>query len=245
MKIIGIVGSPRKNGLTNRLVGEALRGAGSIDDVETKKIYLIDYDIKPYTEDRRFGPEELSRLCEESDAIILGAPVYWGDINGLTKDFMDTVRIKNANGKYALGICIAGGTGKGLLSGIQTIYHFFYHREMKGIDPTPVSRFNFDESLKSLFQSGRKLVKLCREKPYRFNDLTDRIEYYQTLPFMNQDFIDEIYMLAGQLLKISKSEKVEEARALYLKAGSLLNQGRRVEAVKYAVEAYNLLYFPS
>ena len=245
MRVIGIVGSPRKNGLTNRLVDEALKGAASIKDVETVKVYLIDYDIRPYTEERKFGPEELSKLCEDSDAIILGAPVYWGDINGLTKDFMDIVRIENANGKYALGIAIAGGTGKGLCSGIQTLYHFFYHREMKGIDPTPISRFNFDKSLKSLYQSGRKLVKLCREEPYRFDNLRDRIEYYETLPFMNQDFIDEIYMLAGQLLEISKSEKVEEARTLYLKAGSLLNQGRRVEAVKYAVEAYDMLYFPS
>jgi len=243
MKVIGIVGSPRKNGLTNRLVEAALRGASSQPDVEIEKVYLIDYDIKPYTGEGSSCPEELNVKCEESAAIVLGAPIYWGDINGLTKDFMDTVRIENANGKYALGICIAGGTGKGLLSGIQSIYHFFYHRQMKGIDPTPVSRFNFDESLKSLYESGKKLVKLCREKPYRFENLTDRIEYYESLPYMKRSFIDEIYMLAGQLIEISKSEKVEEARRLYLKAKSLLEQDRTIEAVKYVVEVYDMLYF--
>ena len=59
-------------------------------------------------------------------AIVLAAPVYWGDINGMTKTFLDTVRISNCSGKLAMGIAIAGGTGKGLTSGVQTIYRFFF-----------------------------------------------------------------------------------------------------------------------
>ena len=70
-----------------------------------------DYKIPFYTEEAKC-PEELNRLCEEADALVIGAPVYYGDINGLTKDFMDTVRISNANGKYGLGISIAGGQVK-------------------------------------------------------------------------------------------------------------------------------------
>jgi len=135
MAILGIVGSPRKNGRTNRLVEAALEGARSRDQA-TQKVYLVDYDIRQYKglggsrEALQYCPEELNGLCEEADAIVLGAPVYFGDINGMTKDFMDTVRISNSNGKPALGIAIAGGSGKGLLSGVQTIYHFFFHRQM-------------------------------------------------------------------------------------------------------------------
>ena len=178
MLVLGIVGSPRRNERTNRLIDAALTGANS-RGVETRKIYLVDYDVKQYrgsggaAEAIKYCPEELSGLCEEADAIALGAPVYWGDINGLTKDFMDTVRISNCSSKPALGIAIAGGTGKGLLSGVQSIYHFFFHKQMKAIDPTPVSRFNLEETIDKLKVSGAKLADLAKEKnpaPRRMSD---------------------------------------------------------------------------
>lgn len=242
MRIIDIVGSPRKNGLTNNLVSKALEGSASVG-AEVEKVHLIDYKVKPYTPTSESAPDKLSRLCESADGIILGAPIYWGDINGLTKDFMDTVRIKNANGKYGLGITIAGGTGKGLISGIQSIYHFFYHREIKGMDPTPVSRFNFEEALGSLYNSGIKLVRLCRDEPFKFQNLVDRIEYYETLPYMNLDFLDEILMLVEQLIRISNGKAIEQAKAEYDRALGLLEKGERLVAVKHAVKAYDLLYF--
>jgi len=239
--ILGIVGSPRKNRLTVQLVSRALAGVEAAGG-ETKKVYLVDYEVKFYREGVKCCPDELSDLCEDAEAIILGAPIYFGDINGLTKDFMDTVRIRNANGKYALGIVIAGGTGKGLCSGIQTIYHFFYHRQMRGIDPTPVSRFNFDKALESLYRSGKKLVELCAEKK-PFKDLWDRIEYYERLNYMNYTFLDEIMLLAKYLLEISKGPKVSEAKKEYEEAKRLISQGKRIDAVKHAVKAYDMLYF--
>ena len=239
--ILGVVGSPRKGRLTDQLVSRALEGAKAAGG-EVRKVYLVDYEVKFYREGVKCCPDELSDLCEEADAIVLGAPVYFGDINGLTKDFMDTVRIRNANGKYALGISIAGGTGKGLCSGIQTIYHFFYHRQMRGIDPTPVSRFNFDKALESLYRSGRKLVELSKEKK-PFENLWDRIEYYERLDYMNYTFLDEILLLAKYLIESSKSSKVSEAKKEYEEAKSLIKQGKRIDAVRHAVKAYDLLYF--
>lgn len=239
--ILGIVGSPRKGRLTDQLVTRALEGVKSVG-VETRKIYLVDYDIKFHMEGRKGCPEELSELCEEADAIVVGAPVYFGDINGLTKDFMDTVRISNANGKYALGIAIAGGTGKGLCSGIQSIYHFFYHRQLRGVDPTPVSRFNFEKALKNLYQSGKKLAGLSMEnKP--FNDLRDRIEYYEEFGYMNYTFLDEMVLLAEQLIETSKEEDLSKAKKEYETAKSRIRVGERIKAVKHAVKAYDILYF--
>ncbi|HIE19294.1 TPA: flavodoxin family protein [Candidatus Bathyarchaeota archaeon] len=239
--ILGIVGSPRKKRLTDQLVTQALEGAKAAGG-ETRKVYLIDYEVKSYRENVKCCPDELSDLCEEADAIILGAPVYYGDINGLTKDFMDTVKMRDANGKYALGISIAGGTGKGLCSGIQSIYHFFYHRQIRGIDPTPVSRFNFDTALESLFESGKKLAKLSKEKK-PFENLWDRIEYYERLDYMNFTFLDEIMLLAKYLIESSKSPKISEAKREYEAAKALISQGKRIDAVKHAVKAYDLLYF--
>ena len=106
MLILGIVGSPRKHGKTSALVDAALAGSAGAG-AQTQKVFLIDYDVKPLLNpdgDRSAPcPEALSVLCEEADAIVLGAPVYYGEINGLTKDFMDSVRIGNSNGKPALG----------------------------------------------------------------------------------------------------------------------------------------------
>jgi multimeric flavodoxin WrbA len=254
MFILGIVGSPRKNGRTDELVEACLKGARS-RSVETRKIYLVDYEIKHYTGTRgseeayHYCPEELSRSCIEADAIVLGAPVYWGDINGLTKGFMDTVRMDDPNGKYALGIAVAGGTGKGLLSGIQSIYHFFFHRQLRGIDPTPVSRFNFQESLKLLENRGCKVAELSKEKaPFPGSTREECwpyvAAYYATINYLKCDIVDEFIMLATDLIKISKGEMVEKAKAYLDKALTLAAEGKRADAAEYAVKSYQTLYFP-
>ena len=255
MLILGIVGSPRKNGRTNRLIDAALEGAAA-NGAEVKKVHLGDYKIVPFTgaggsgEAFEYCPRELSELCGEADAIALGAPVYWGDINGLTKDFMDTVRIANENGKPALGIAIAGGTGKGLLSGVQSIYHFFYHRQMRAVDPTPVSRFNMGAALEGLVESGAKLVELARKKqPFPGENREERwgdvLAYYATLPYLRADPVDEFLMLAGQLVGISEGERAAKARAELDAALTLAVEGKRVEAAPHAWRAYRILYFPA
>jgi len=254
MVVLGIVGSPRKNGRSNALIDASLIGAKS-EGVKTKKIFLIDFNVKPYTsqdesdENSKYCPEELSDLCEEADAIIISAPVYWGDINGLTKDFMDSVRISNSNGKPALGIAVAGGTGKGLLSGVQSIYHFFFHRQMRGIDPTPVSRFNFEEALGMLKESGSNIANLGKVKnPFYGEKMEDRwseiLFHYSTLKYLGCDILDEFIVLANQLIRISKGPKVENAKTELDKALTLIQEGKRAEASHYTVEAYQLLYFP-
>jgi len=252
--VLGIVGSPRKNGRTNRLIDAALEGARS-RGVDAEKVYLVDYEIRAFTgsggsqEAFQYGPEELSRMCEEADAIALGAPVYWGDINGLTKDFMDTVRTSNSNGKPALGVAIAGGTGKGLISGVQTLYHFFFHRQMRGIDPTPVSRFNLQEALEQLKESGARLADLSREKtPFPGRTREDRwpevLAHYAPLEILRRGPLDEFVMLASQLIRISEGSKVEEAKVELDRALALIDEGKRAEAARHAVRSYQFLYFP-
>jgi multimeric flavodoxin WrbA len=249
--VIGIVGSPRKNGLTSRLVDATLEGSRS-REVETQKVYLVDYDVKQFRgtggsiEANKYCPEELSRLCEEAHAIVLGAPVYWGDINGLTKDFMDTVRISNSRGKPAVGIAIAGGSGKGLLSGVQSIYHFFFHKQMKGIDPMPVSRFNLEESIETLRTSGAKLADLSKSQ--KFEERSD--EYwtevstdYAALKYLKCDHVDEFVMLSEQLIQALKGKRVENAEKELNKARALIAEGKRDEGVVHAVRSYQMLYY--
>ncbi len=249
MLILGLVGSPRKDGRSNALVDAALRGAVDAG-ADTAKHYLIDYEIEPHTGQvgESCCPEPLNRSCEEADALVLAAPVYYGDINGLTKDFMDSVRIANSNGKLALGAAIAGGSGKGLLSGIQSIYHFFYHRQMRAVDPTPASRFNMEAALESFRESGSKLVTMAGSaQPFagarRDDRWADVLAYYADMPYMEAGPVDEFAMLVEQLLAISEGEAADRARAERDRALALLRQGERAQGARLLVGIYEALYF--
>jgi NAD(P)H-dependent FMN reductase len=253
MLVLGIVGSPRKNGRTNALIQAALSGAASAA-AQTQTVYLVDYDVRPFTggggaaDANTYCPEELSTLCEQADALVVGAPVYYGDINGLTKDWMDSVRIANSNGKPALGFAIAGGSGKGLISGVQSIYHWFYHRQVRAIDPTPVSRFNMQGAIDSLHASGARLVEMAyKREPFpgagREDRWADVLAYYATLPFFDQDPVDEFLMLAEQLISISTGDQVAAAQAELDQALALVAEDKRSEGGPHAVRAYELLYF--
>jgi multimeric flavodoxin WrbA len=251
LTILGIVGSPRKNGITSRLIDSALEGAKSTG-AETRKIYLIDYDVKQFkgaggaSEGSKYCPEELSRLCEEAAAIVLGAPVYWGDINGLTKDFMDSVRIANSRGKPALGTVIAGGSGKGLLSGVQSIYHFLFHKQMKAIDPIPVSRFNLEESLSTLNLAGAELAKMSKQgSAEKMGDAywADVSADYASLKYLRCDHVDEFVMLAESLIRTSKGVDAGQAQIQLDQARNLIREGNRSEAARHVVKSYQTLYY--
>jgi hypothetical protein len=76
-----------------------------------------------------------------------------------------------------------------------------------------------------------------------FNDLWDRIEYYEGFNYMNYTFLDEILFLAKHLIEISRKEELPKAKEEYEIAESLISQGKRGEAVKHAVKAYDVLYY--
>lgn len=247
MKALGIVGSPHKDGRTNKLVTRALEGSQEAGG-QTEIIYLVDYEIPQWSEGSRKAPEELDDVVDGADAYVLGAPVYYLDVNGLTKDFMDVISMPNSNGKPALGIAMAGGTGKGLTSALKSIYYFFFCRGLRGINPLPVSRFNLDKALGQAYDSGKELARLSRrpfgKKKIEWN-LTERISYHFGLPFVNYDIVDEILLLAEQLMEISSSKglNIEEAEMEYRKAKELIEQGRKTESIKHAVKAYETLYY--
>ena len=249
MLILGIVGSPRKRERTNALVGAIIEGAAATG-AETHTIYLVDYTIRPHGT-AGVGPacpRELADLCNEADALAIGAPVYWGNINGLTKDFIDTVQLQDPSGKPAAGVAIAGGSGKGLLSGLQNLYHFLYHRQYRAIDPTPVSRFNFDGALASLKKTGSKLAGMAYHRtPFAGGAWNDRwadvLAHYATLPYLTQGPLDEFILLAEQLIAISGGDRAEQARQHLDSAVSLKAQGQHSEAARHAVQAYKLLFF--
>jgi multimeric flavodoxin WrbA len=97
-KIIGVVGSPRKNGNTDILVAKVLAGAESVG-VTTNLVRLGDLSIKECDgchvcwNGKRCSKNDdmgdLYRKIIESDLIVLGTPVYWYGPTALMKGFID------------------------------------------------------------------------------------------------------------------------------------------------------------
>ena len=111
MKIIALIGSPRKGGNTDILVDEVLRGARTSRH-KAKKLYLYDYNILPCLDCRRCkkaesgftcslmdGMQEIYQKLEESDLIIFGTPIYWYGPTAKMKLLIDRLRPYIASGR--------------------------------------------------------------------------------------------------------------------------------------------------
>ncbi|MFX1340133.1 MAG: flavodoxin family protein [Promethearchaeota archaeon] len=97
-KILGIMGSPRKNGNTHILLSQILEPAkdnGAITDV----IFLSDLEIKEcdgchacWKGNQCSKNDDMNNLYQtiiESDPIIFGTPIYWYGPTALMKAFLD------------------------------------------------------------------------------------------------------------------------------------------------------------
>jgi multimeric flavodoxin WrbA len=103
MKILGIVGSPRKNGTTDMIVSEVLRGAKE-SGAEVEKINLIEKKIEYCRGCRecmkdvttQIGKcvikEDMNEIIEtfrEADGYVMGTPVYMMHVNAVMKTFLE------------------------------------------------------------------------------------------------------------------------------------------------------------
>jgi multimeric flavodoxin WrbA len=97
MKVIGVLGSPRKNGNTYFLLNKTLKVLSR--ELDTELIFLGDYNIEPCTSClscRETGEctikddmQEIIRKLFEADAIVLASPSYFGSVTAQMKTFMD------------------------------------------------------------------------------------------------------------------------------------------------------------
>ena len=98
MKVIGIVGSPRKNGNTELLTKHTLK-AISEEGLDTELIRLAGLEIKPCTACMACKEKETCTIkddlfplylrMKEADGIILASPVYFGSATALIKALME------------------------------------------------------------------------------------------------------------------------------------------------------------
>ena len=99
MKILIINGSPRKKGLISQMLDIMRQEAEQRGD-EVQVVYTNDLAVKPCTgcmacrtklkcsmaED---DSQRVLRMMQDSDAVIMGAPCYWGNIPGQMKLLFD------------------------------------------------------------------------------------------------------------------------------------------------------------
>ena len=84
MSILFINASPNKNGNTATLAKELLAGK------EYETLNLIDYKIYAYGQefaDDQF--DEVISKIKEADTVVMGSPLYWHNICGLLRNFLD------------------------------------------------------------------------------------------------------------------------------------------------------------
>jgi multimeric flavodoxin WrbA len=109
MKIVALIGSPRKGSNTDLLVDQILKGSEERRH-RSEKIYLYDHEIFPCMDCRackrgnfvcplKDGMREIYPKMEKADLIIFGTPNYWYGPTGKMKLLIDRMRPFIANGR--------------------------------------------------------------------------------------------------------------------------------------------------
>jgi multimeric flavodoxin WrbA len=214
MKIVGIGGSPRKNGNTDILLNEAISGTKR-HDVNTEILYLRDFRISPclgcfncaekgecaIKDDMTF----IKNKMIEADGIIFATPVYFWSMSGQMKVFLDrTISLRFPFLKLAnkVGGIITVAARRGSIN-VSNIFHkYFVGSHMLSVE-SDVDAFGIEKgdvikdtyAMKSAFELGKQMVGLI-DKNFTFPE----------------DFTLPLYMHVAQkykidLLPLNKKEK--------------------------------------
>lgn len=149
MKVVGIYGSPRKEGNSDLLLDSALRGAHE-KGIEVERIYVRDLEISGCIECgacEKSGTcaieddmQDVYHLLDSADVIILCSPIFFYGLTSQVKALIDRgqamwSRKKLSNGKSGeknasrgRGYLIAVGAtrGRNLFKGAQMIARYFF-----------------------------------------------------------------------------------------------------------------------
>ncbi|EHL98019.1 flavin reductase [Lentilactobacillus parafarraginis F0439] len=91
MKILGILGGHRRDGVTGKMLETVLSGVDQPNQAEL--VYLEDYPFKPDHGDQKDPVlDQLEAKMLASDVWVIAAPTYWGGLAGEMKDFFDCMR---------------------------------------------------------------------------------------------------------------------------------------------------------
>jgi multimeric flavodoxin WrbA len=149
MKVLGIYGSPRKGGNTDRLLDEALKGARDAG-AEVSSVRCCDLKMSGCIEcgscdktGQCAVPDDMQNVYPQllgADAIILASPIFFYGITSQAKALMDRCqalwckrmleknrdRRQTYDGGRGYLICVGATRGKQLFDGAQLVAKYFY-----------------------------------------------------------------------------------------------------------------------
>jgi multimeric flavodoxin WrbA len=140
MKITGISGSPTAGGNNEKILGIALESAEK-NGFEIEKIFLSNRNVLPCTDcgackkgkecPIEDDMEEIYPVLENSDALIVTTPVFFGSISAQLKALIDRTILLRRNGfllkgKVGGAIAVGGSRNGGQEFSIQTIHSWMH-----------------------------------------------------------------------------------------------------------------------
>jgi NAD(P)H-dependent FMN reductase len=273
--ILAINGSPRRDmGRSHQILTEILSGAAAAG-AETEILHLIDEtpEYCVHCGHSCFADGDCiqeveatlrSRRVQGADALIVCAPVYCWQPSGLTVAFFDKLRLLTGSwnrgtehGRPALGIAVAGGTGTGVFTALQSIYAWMCLWKFRPLDPLPITRFNMDRVLAEAASLGQALAGSA---PHPFEGTWETLLTYDRLPYMDYGRVDEFRWLAEQIVgglqardksgQIAEDQRlidggrteatIDEIKRLLYEARVHASQGAKESEAQKCVLAYRL-----
>jgi len=145
------------------------------------------------------------------------------------------------NCRAAFGIACAGGSGTGCVLGLQALYRYFYNWAFHGIQPLPVTRFNYRQALEKARAGGEELVNVIRSGLQPFSSIGAAMADLESLPYMKDGPLDELRLIV-RYLKPELSESTDPM-AIILNTESKLAEdaweiGDRQSATDHLSRAY-------
>jgi multimeric flavodoxin WrbA len=253
--VLGLVGSPNREGRTFQTVSAALDGAAKAG-AQVELVQLADHavaackDCEPWTcmDDLKCaysdaGFEYLAGKLLGCGALVLGTPIYWSDTSAILrllilKMFRVFARSGRLGGLPAVGIGVAGGTGNGLVSGLRPIYHFFSVLQMRALDPVPATRFNWDWAISQAEERGTVLASMADER-HPFTCLEERLLWYDGLPYLSMSRSAERRLLAALTTAAACDAAPAGIACLLAEAERLAVTGETLESLKITTSIYD------
>jgi len=252
--LLGLVGSPNTEGLTNQLVTAALDGAAD-EGATVEKIQMSEFVVGPCKDclpwvclqnskctyrDENF--EILSEKILDCGGLVLGTPVYFWDTSAMVKYLiLKMFRIYAMsgplNGLPALGLAIAGGSGTGLISGLKPVYHFFQMMQMRAIDPVPSTIFDFGRALERATEQGRHISKMIDHRE-TFKSWEEGLIHYDALPYIRDDNATEMRLAAALAAEALDADQKTEIKGDFARGDILAIAGKQLESLTETLKVY-------
>jgi multimeric flavodoxin WrbA len=185
MRILALQASPNEDGLTASMAKQAMAGAKAAGaEVELVNLRKLKVEACRACDDgwgrcRREGLciieddlEMVRGTIAAADGVILGTPVYFGDVAEVVKNCLDRLRRceragpgdPRVEGKWMLGIAAAGGGGGGGPTCLAAMERYYAHLGLPVFDQMIVTRRSRDYMLPAARSAGERFVAYIEEQ---------------------------------------------------------------------------------